>query len=196
MPEIFSYVLVPSVFGTLSIVWWETGVGPRVQRIFLPNERTSGQNDQTPGQSVFRMTFPDASPLSCPAITALAERMQRFLGGDGVSFELDHLSILALERCSEFQRRVLLAEHKIPRGWVSTYGRIARNLGVPGGARAVGGALARNPFPIVIPCHRAIRSDGQLGGFQGGLEMKRALLEREGIKISPVGKVLTDRFYY
>jgi methylated-DNA-[protein]-cysteine S-methyltransferase len=60
----------------------------------------------------------------------------------------------------------------------------------------VGGALGRNPFPIIIPCHRAVRSDGQLGGYRGGVAMKRALLEMEGVEISPTGKVLTDRFYY
>jgi methylated-DNA-[protein]-cysteine S-methyltransferase len=60
----------------------------------------------------------------------------------------------------------------------------------------VGGALSRNPFPIVIPCHRAIRSDGHLGGFQGGREMKQALLELEGVEVTPPGKVTTDRFYY
>jgi methylated-DNA-[protein]-cysteine S-methyltransferase len=53
-------------------------------------------------------------------------------------------------------------------------------LGKPGGARAVGGALVHNPFPIIVPCHRAVRSNGQLGGFQGGQKMKRALLEFKG----------------
>ncbi len=180
-----SYVLVPSAFGTLGIVWRETEEGPKVSRVLLPNE-------QTPAQDVVWMAFPDASPLSCPAIAELGEHIQRFLEGDAVVFGLD---LMALERCSEFQRSVLLAEHRIPRGWVSTYGRIARSLGVPGGARAVGGALARNPFPIIIPCHRAIRSDGQLGGFQGGLEMKRSLLELEGVEISQMGKVLMDRLF-
>jgi methylated-DNA-[protein]-cysteine S-methyltransferase len=56
--------------------------------------------------------------------------------------------------------------------------------------------LARNPFPIIIPCHRAIRSDGRLGGFQGGPAMKRALLELEGVEISAAGRVLAERFYY
>ncbi|MCK4472755.1 MAG: methylated-DNA--[protein]-cysteine S-methyltransferase, partial [Anaerolineae bacterium] len=155
-------------------------------RVLLPNE-------QTPAQDVVRVTFPDANPLSCPAIAELGERIQRFLEGNAVDFEL---SLIALERYSEFQRGVLLAERRIPRGWVSTYGRIARSLGVPGGARAVGGALARNPFPIIIPCHRAIRSDGQLGGFQGGLRMKQSLLELEGVEVAQTGKVLTDRLYY
>jgi methylated-DNA-[protein]-cysteine S-methyltransferase len=89
-----------------------------------------------------------------------------------------------------------LAEYGIPRSWVSTYGRIARTLGIPHGARAVGSALSRNPFPLVIPCHRAIRSNGQLGGFQGGLSMKRALLEREGVEFSGAGRVVTKRIYY
>jgi methylated-DNA-[protein]-cysteine S-methyltransferase len=181
-----SYVLVPSAFGTLSIVWQGTGAGPKVHRVFLPNERAAAQD-------LLQMAFPDASLCSCFAIAELGERVRRFLEGDAVDFDL---GLLALERCSPFQRAVLLAEHGIPRGWVSTYGRIAAHLGVPGGARAVGRALSRNPFPIVVPCHRAIRSDGHLGGFQGGREMKQALLELEGVEVAPPGKVTTDRFYY
>jgi len=79
---------------------------------------------------------------------------------------------------------------------VSTYGRIANHLGIPGGARAVGQALARNPFPIIIPCHRAIGAGGDLGGFQGGAAMKRALLELEGVELSSSGRVETDRYYH
>jgi methylated-DNA-[protein]-cysteine S-methyltransferase len=60
----------------------------------------------------------------------------------------------------------------------------------------VGNALAKNPFPIIIPCHRAIHSDGTLGGFQGGLEMKRTLLENEGIIINKKGKVEENHFHY
>ena len=182
----FFYVLVPSDFGDLSIVWRRKKTGPRVCHIFLPSKHA-------PVQNIVHVVFPDAQPLSCPAVTELSERMSRFLLGDAVDFGL---TLLELERCSEFQHRVLLAEFKIPRGWVSTYGRIAKSLGVPGGARAVGNALARNPFPIVIPCHRAIMADGRLGGYQGGPKMKRALLEMEGVEVSPSGKVLVDRFYY
>jgi methylated-DNA-[protein]-cysteine S-methyltransferase len=180
------YTLLPSAFGTLSAVWRETENGPKVHRVFLPVEQTSVEN-------ITLMTFADASPQSCPAITELGERIQTYFEGKAVSFKLD---IIALERCSEFQKRVLLAEYNIPRGWVSTYGRIARILGIPGGARAVGSALAHNPFPIVIPCHRAIRSNGELGGFQGGPKMKQALLELEGVEFSRTGRVLTNRVYY
>jgi len=140
-----------------------------------------------------RTAYAVIRPLSCPTIEVLTEQIQSFLEGKAVDFQLD---LIDLGGCSEFQRRVLLAEHKIPRGWVSTYGRIARSLGVSKAARAVGTALARNPFPIIIPCHRAIRSNGELGGFRGGLMMKRALLELEGVEVSATGKVLTSRFYY
>jgi methylated-DNA-[protein]-cysteine S-methyltransferase len=184
--DLFSYVLVPSNFGALTIVWRDIAGDPRVVRVFLPRSGASALNRA-------QAAFPDAGPHSSPLIADLAERVGRFLEGQAVDFDLD---IVALERCSEFQVRVLQAEHRIPRGCVSTYGRIAGHLGMPGAARAVGGALARNPFPIIIPCHRAIRSDGRLGGFQGGLEMKRALLELEGIEVSPSGRVLTEQFYY
>jgi len=60
----------------------------------------------------------------------------------------------------------------------------------------VGRALATNPFPLVIPCHRAVRSDGSLGGYQGGIGMKRKLLEMEGVQFKPSGKVAMDRLYY
>ena len=76
------------------------------------------------------------------------------------------------------------------------YGRIARKLGVPGGGRAVGSALAANPFPLLIPCHRAVRSTGELGGYQGGLEMKKALLEMEGVVFRSPTRVSLDKVYY
>ncbi|MEA3339093.1 MAG: methylated-DNA--[protein]-cysteine S-methyltransferase, partial [Chloroflexota bacterium] len=140
----FSYILVSSPFGVLSIVWWEIETGPKVYRLFLPDE-------ETPAEDIVQMNFPGASDLSCPEVAELGERVQRFLEGEAVELELD---LMALERYSEFQRKVLVAEYEIPRGWVSTYGRIAKSLGNPRAARAVGNALARNPFPIIIPCHR------------------------------------------
>ena len=182
----FYYELVPSTFGTLSIIWREVEEKPKIYRIFLPNE-------QIPIENVLQRTFVDVTPLSCPNIVELGKQIQTFLEGEIVDFELN---VVALEECSEFQRKVLIAEHKIPRGWVSTYGRVARSLGVPAGARAVGRALSQNPFPIVIPCHRAIRCNGELGGFQGGLRMKQTLLEFEGVEFSPVGRVITERIYY
>jgi methylated-DNA-[protein]-cysteine S-methyltransferase len=180
------HTTVPSAFGRLSIIWQETSEGSKVCRLLLPNERI-------PAEEVVRTTCVGIRTLSNPAIRELAEQIQSFLRGNAVDFQM---SLIDLGQCSEFQREVLLAEHNIPRGWVSTYGRIARSLGMPNAARAVGTALSRNPFPIIIPCHRAVRSDGNLGGFRGGLRMKRALLELEGVEFSTAGKVVTSRFYY
>jgi methylated-DNA-[protein]-cysteine S-methyltransferase len=176
------YTLLPSAFGNLGLVWQETETGPKVHRVVLPNEHAQVETG-------ILQTLNEAGPV----IARLAGRLQSFLEGEDVEFELD---VVALEQCSAFQQRVLLAEHRIPRGWISTYGRIAWFLDIPGAARAVGGALAQNPFPIIIPCHRAVRSNGELGGFRGGLKMKRALLELEGLKFSPDGRVQTRRVYY
>ena len=185
LKNLFSTSLSSS-FGTLYLLWQETEGGPKVLRVLLPNEKN--RLEQLARRVITTANFP-----SCPPIARLGEQIQRFLKGEALTLDLN---LLALETCPDFQRRVLLAEHGIPRGWVSTYGRIARNLGHPKSARAVGRALALNPFPIIIPCHRAVRADGELGGFRGGLKMKRALLELEGVEFSPTGKVCTSRVYY
>ena len=80
-----------------------------------------------------------------------------------------------------FQKRVLEVVYTIPWGSVRTYGEVAHLAGTPGGARAVGGALASNMLPVILPCHRVIRKDGSLGGFTGaGPEVKARLLFLEG----------------
>jgi len=87
-----------------------------------------------------------------------------------------------LNACPVFYRKVWLECAKIPRGQVRTYGWLAKKIGNPKAARAVGQALARNPFAPVVPCHRVIAASGKLGGFSapGGLRAKRILLRREG----------------
>ena len=96
---------------------------------------------------------------------------------DGRRREFD----LPLDRrlMSDFMRRVLSATAAIPFGSVSTYGAVAREAGSPRGYRAAGNALGSNPMPIVIPCHRVLHGDGGIGGYTGGLERKRTLLELE-----------------
>jgi methylated-DNA-[protein]-cysteine S-methyltransferase len=89
-----------------------------------------------------------------------------------------------------------MAEYAIPLGKISTYGRIAKHIGHPRAARAVGTALATNPFPLVIPCHRAVRTNGYIGFYQGGVNMKRTLLQREGVKFTSDTRVdMLDVFY-
>lgn len=84
-------------------------------------------------------------------------------------------------RGTEFQRDVWRAIYKIPYGRLSSYGRIAEEIGRPRAVRAVGNAVGANPLPIVIPCHRIIRADGGLGGYGGGIDLKLYLLSIEGI---------------
>lgn len=89
---------------------------------------------------------------------------------------------LDLGAVTEFRRRVLEACRRIPRGRTATYADLARVAGSPQAARAAGSAMAHNPLPLIVPCHRVVRSDGTLGGFSSpqGIRLKRRLLELEG----------------
>lgn len=88
----------------------------------------------------------------------------------------------ALKGLTAFQQAVLRAVQKIPYGEVRTYKEIAIEIGKPKGAQAVGQALAKNPYPLVFPCHRVVGQGGALGGYQGGKTMKAALLAEEQTK--------------
>jgi methylated-DNA-[protein]-cysteine S-methyltransferase len=173
-------------FGTMGIEWKKHSEKPLVTRILLPEEiGFQGRDSSFQNQNAIRRTFSE--------IYAVTDTIQRMLAGEIVEFEL---SCVDLDACNPFQKKVLLAEHGIPQGRISTYGRIAAHIGCPGGARAVGNALATNPFPLIIPCHRAVRADGHLGGFRGGLEMKRSLLRIEGVAVDDHDRVRTKLFYY
>lgn len=82
-----------------------------------------------------------------------------------------------------FQLSVWKAMLSIPHGSTVSYGDLARRVGRPGAARAVGQAVGSNPIPLLIPCHRVVATDGGLGGFGGGLAMKTALLRQEGVSV-------------
>ncbi len=87
-------------------------------------------------------------------------------------------------RGSEFQCAVWTEIARIPYGATTTYGEIARRVGHPKAARAVGGAVGANPLPIIVPCHRVLGARGALTGYRGGLEVKAALLRLEGVLLS------------
>ncbi len=91
---------------------------------------------------------------------------------------------------TDFQRRVWRRLRRIPAGGTLGYGELAEDLGVPGGARAVGLANGSNPVAIVIPCHRVIAANGGLGGYGGGLDRKRWLLAHEGARIPSLAPLL------
>jgi O-6-methylguanine DNA methyltransferase len=92
-----------------------------------------------------------------------------------------------LRSVTEFERAVLLKALEIPRGELRTYGWIAAQIGRPGAVRAVGSALRKNPVPVLIPCHRVVRSDGAVGEYAlGGSDAKRRMLASEGIEAAAI----------
>lgn len=91
---------------------------------------------------------------------------------------------LDLTRCTAFDRRVMDLAMAIPRGEVRTYGQLAVGAGSPGGSRAVGGVMRRNPVPLLVPCHRVVASSGVIGNYSmGGAAVKKALLGIEGVPL-------------
>ena len=105
----------------------------------------------------------------------LCNRLRLYFCGEPVDFA----DKLDLSGTTCFRQNVWLTVRNIPRGETRSYGWVAKQLGLPKAARAVGQALARNPVPIVIPCHRVISGNGNLGGFGGGVEIKKLLLQLE-----------------
>lgn len=113
---------------------------------------------------------------SLPVIRSAREQLAAYFGRELRAFELP----LRLHG-TPFQQRVWALLREVPFGATTSYGAMAAHLGSPGAARAVGGANGRNPVCIIVPCHRAIGASGELGGYSGGTERKRALLRIEGV---------------
>jgi methylated-DNA-[protein]-cysteine S-methyltransferase len=111
-------------------------------------------------------------------VAQVTEQLKDYFAGKRDSFDVP----LDLRSITPFQRVVLDAIQQIPSGETISYGGLARRIGKPGAARAVGRALGSNPIPIIIPCHRALAADGSLGGYsgRGGVRTKQALLSLEG----------------
>jgi O-6-methylguanine DNA methyltransferase len=120
--------------------------------------------------------FPEAKP-NVGLLPGPVRAVQAYFEGQRATFEVR----LDLEGLSEFRRRVLRACRRIPRGRTATYADLARAAGSPQAARAVGSTMANNPLPLIVPCHRVVRSDGSLGEFSSpeGPRLKRRLLQLE-----------------
>ncbi|MBN2297815.1 MAG: MGMT family protein [Deltaproteobacteria bacterium] len=174
------FCLRSSAFGPLAVVWSYIEGHASISRVLITGSRGSIHKQ-------LQAAYTNAEQSSCSEIDMTADRIEAFLSGEDIRFTID---LLRFDLCSDFQQKVLRAEHRIPRGSISTYKKLAEIIGNPGGVRAVGSALSNNPFPIIIPCHRVIRTDGTLGGYQGGCEMKKTLLEMEGIRFDSNGRVV------
>lgn len=128
--------------------------------------------------AALRTQFQCDSPVSeDPFSQCVRERLERYFEGEPVTFEDITFDD---SRGTEFQRLVWRLTRAIPYGSIVTYAALARAAGRPHAARAIGQCMARNPVPVVVPCHRVVGSTGELRGFGGGLAMKRALLKMEG----------------
>lgn len=143
--------------GTLWLVWSDEGL---VRLDFVPPEL----DDEPPVRNVPKR---------------YAETLRRYFAGEDV----DPASVAVDLRGTPFQRAVWTALREIPRGTVRTYGSIAADVGAPRGMRAVGAANSVNPVAIVVPCHRVVEVGHRLGGYSGGLERKKRLLELEGVRV-------------
>lgn len=119
--------------------------------------------------------LPQPSSPQLPAAT-LEEEIRRYFAGEKVIFS----TIIDYSGYTPFQKLVLELVKSIPFGEVRTYGQVALQAGSPKGARAVGGVMRANRTPLVIPCHRVLAAGGKLGGYTGGLDVKRHLLKLEG----------------
>ena len=162
--------LFETAIGPCGIAW-----GPHGMLGFQLPER-----DERTSWARLRQRFPALRPAEPPADAAAAiARVTAFLAGapdDFLDLVLDYAAVGAFERAVYDEARA------IPAGTTITYGTLAARLGDPLQARAVGQALGRNPWPIVVPCHRITAAEGRMGGFSapGGAATKRKLLELEG----------------
>ena len=164
------FALFDTAIGACGLAW-RAGTVVGVQ---LPETRPDATRAR------LRRRFPQADESPAPAALRPAiAAIQALLRGEGADLSSVPLDMAAVP---DFHRRVYEAARAIPPGATRTYGELARQLGAPGAARAVGQALGRNPFAIVVPCHRVLAAGGRMGGFSasGGVRTKLRMLHIEG----------------
>jgi O-6-methylguanine DNA methyltransferase len=154
-------------FGWVGLAWSDRGL----MAVSLPQPTKAEAWGRLPAGS-------DESPAEPSGLDVadLVADLQRYF--DGVPVEFDVLLDPSLG--TDFQRQVWDITRAIPRGETRTYGELARLVGSPRAARAIGQAMACNPWPVIVPCHRVVGHDGRLTGFGGGLVMKERMLVMEG----------------
>lgn len=172
MPSTVRFTRFATALGECALAWNEAGL----TGVWLPEPRAGGLKR--------KIEVGQPMPIESPPTAEIAEAIdaiQRQLAGEPVDLRAVRLDWSAVP---EFARGVYAVAREVAPGRVVTYGWIARAFGGEGDARAVGQALGANPFPIVVPCHRVIASDGRLGGFSapGGTTTKQRLLAIEQAK--------------
>jgi methylated-DNA-[protein]-cysteine S-methyltransferase len=164
-----SFALFDTVIGACAIAWNTTGI----VGLNLPGPSDAATREAT------RRRFGSADEQSPPpGVARVVDEVQRLLRGEPRDLSTVVLDMTAVP---DFDRRVYEAARAIAHGQTVTYGEVAARLGDPGLARAVGQALGRNPFVVLVPCHRVLAAGGRPGGFSapGGVTTKERLLEIE-----------------
>ena len=180
------YQIIKAGKDEIGLVWSDAGGKPKVERVYLPNDT------ERMTKRIIR-DFPSVSKMH----SAIADGIDQLIA-DLYNGKKRHcsLTILNWSGLSEFSTRVLKQTCQIPRGRVATYSGLAAKIGHPRAGRAVGTALANNPFPIIISCHRVVRADGSPGQFGGGSHMKKQLLEKEGNMFDKSGRIPSANLVY
>ena len=172
------YTTAQSALGAVFVAWSDCGVS--AVRV--------ASDEQT-----FEAWYAERFARRCvPAVEldSIATAARARLQGEDVDVPVD------LRDCSPFEQRVLRKAAEVASGSARPYRWVARELGAPGATRAVGNALGRNPVPLLIPCHRIIRTDCTTGGYVFGSEAKRTLLEHEGVDFDAIERVTRRGFRY
>jgi len=134
---------------------------------------------ERPHPEILHKLHPQHKPVrDDTALAPTVDTLLRYLNGEDVCLEAIAVDVSA---GTPFQQTVWSELRRVPRGSVLSYNELAARVGRPLAARAVGNAMARNPVPLLVPCHRVIRADGSLGGFGCGVDVKKYLLRLEGI---------------
>jgi methylated-DNA-[protein]-cysteine S-methyltransferase len=163
-----SLVTVASAAGDLFVAFNDAGISAVMPTALF---------DDDPAQFALAHRRETGRPIVGTAARAPAGLVAALRTGRATSLRYD------LAGLTPFERAVLMKTLEIPSGEVRPYGWVAREIGRPRAVRAVGSALGRNPVPVLIPCHRVVRSDGQIGNYGLGVSMKRTLLSAEGVDI-------------
>lgn len=169
MAQELSYAVFDTAAGWMGILGSTRGI----LRTTLPR-RTAPEALRFLGKSAnYAICAPDS-------FQELMERFRSYFNGQQTTFAAP----LDLSHATVFQRKVWETTRLIPYGEIRSYAWLAQQVRNPQAARAVGQALGTNPLPIIIPCHRVLASNGRLGGYSGGLKVKRQLLKLEGLTVT------------
>jgi methylated-DNA-[protein]-cysteine S-methyltransferase len=167
------YSLFDTDFGVCGIAWSDRGI----IRLVLPEASPADTETR-----LRRQAKTSARTKPPRAIEAVIRAVQAYFSGDYVDFSEVRLDLSAEP---DFERRVYAALREVRWGLTTTYGDLAILAGTPGGARAVGRAMANNPLPVIVPCHRVLAAGGAIGGFSahGGLATKHRMLALEQVTL-------------